>query len=175
MVSWKVKARYPHFPSASVQKGVGVKNHSQITSLQDFVPGSRLSTTVPQVDTLYTQNGVEKLLFFQCPWDLFHPVLRVSSEMLLPPHPYQELRPALQLGRGDHSSNLSAGTSWTSPAAAAKSPQSCPTLCDPTDGSPPGSPVLGFSRQEHWRGLPFPSPVRESEKWKWSRLVVPDS
>ena len=28
-------------------------------------------------------------------------------------------------------------------AAAAKSLQSCPTLCDPTDGSPPGSPVPG--------------------------------
>ena len=33
--------------------------------------------------------------------------------------------------------------------------QSCLTLCDPTDGSPPGSPSLGFSRQEHWSGLPF--------------------
>ena len=33
-------------------------------------------------------------------------------------------------------------------AAAAKSLQSCPTLCDPRDGSPTGSPVLGFSRQE---------------------------
>ena len=32
-------------------------------------------------------------------------------------------------------------------AAAAKSLQSCPTLCDPTDGSLPGSPSLGFSRQ----------------------------
>ena len=29
-------------------------------------------------------------------------------------------------------------------AAAAKSLQSCPTLCDPIDGSPPGSPVPGF-------------------------------
>ena len=28
-------------------------------------------------------------------------------------------------------------------AAAAKSPQSCPTLCDPIDGSPPGSPIPG--------------------------------
>ena len=108
-------------------------------------------------------------------------------------------------------------------AAAAKSLQSCPTLCDPIDGSPPGSPVpgilqartlewvassfssawkwkvkvkllscvrllatrwtaahqapssLGFSRQEHWSGLPVPSPVHESEKWKWSRSVVSDS
>ena len=29
-------------------------------------------------------------------------------------------------------------------------------------------PSLGFSRQEHWSGLPFPSPVQESEKWKKS-------
>ena len=91
-------------------------------------------------------------------------------------------------------------------AAAAKSLQSCPTLCDPIDGSPPGSPVpgilqarilewvaisfsnawewklkvkslsrvrllatpwtaahqappsMGFSRQEHWSGLPLPTP-----------------
>ena len=50
------------------------------------------------------------------------------------------------------------------PAAAAKSLPSCPTLCDPIDGSPPGSPSLGFSRQEHWSGLPFLSPMHESEK-----------
>ena len=57
----------------------------------------------------------------------------------------------------------------------AKSLQSCPTLCDPINGSPPGSPSLGFSRQEHWSGLPFPSPMHESEKWKRSRSVVSDS
>ena len=49
-------------------------------------------------------------------------------------------------------------------AAAAKSLQLCLTLCDPIDGSPPGSPSLGFSRQEHWSGLPCPSPMHESEK-----------
>ena len=49
-------------------------------------------------------------------------------------------------------------------AAAAKSLQSCATLCDPKDGSLPSSPSLGFSRQEHWSGLPFPSPMHESEK-----------
>ena len=66
-------------------------------------------------------------------------------------------------------------TSATCAAAAAKSLQSCPTLCDPIDGSTPGSPNLGFSRQEHWSGLPFPSPMHESEKWKWNRSVVSDS
>ena len=55
-------------------------------------------------------------------------------------------------------------------AAAAKSLQSCVTLWDPIDGSPPvshQSPLsLGFSRQEHWSGLPFPSPMHEGEKRK---------
>ena len=57
-------------------------------------------------------------------------------------------------------------------AAAAKSLQSCLTLCDPIDGSPPGSMSLGFSRQEHWSGLPFSSPMQESEKRKWSHSVM---
>ena len=35
-------------------------------------------------------------------------------------------------------------------------------------------PFLGFSRQEHWSGLPFPSPMHESEKWKWSCSVMSD-
>ena len=56
--------------------------------------------------------------------------------------------------------------------ASAKSLQSCPTLCNPRDGSLRGSPSLGFSRQENWSGLPFPSPMHESEKWKWSREVA---
>ena len=36
-------------------------------------------------------------------------------------------------------------------------------------------PSLGFSRQKHWRGLPLPSPMHESEKWKWSHSVVSHS
>ena len=50
-------------------------------------------------------------------------------------------------------------------AAAAKSLQLCPTL-RPHRQQPTRLPSLGFSRQEHWNGLPFHSPMRESEKWK---------
>ena len=57
-------------------------------------------------------------------------------------------------------------------ATAAKSLQSCPTLCDLIDAAHQAPPSLGFSRQEHWSGLPFPSPMHESEKWKRSRWVV---
>jgi len=42
-------------------------------------------------------------------------------------------------------------------AAAAKSLQSCLTLCNCRDGSPPGSPVPEILQEEHWNGLPFPS------------------
>ena len=44
--------------------------------------------------------------------------------------------------------------------AVAKLLQLCPTLCDPIDGSPPGSPVPGILQA---RMLPFPSPTCESE------------
>ena len=42
-------------------------------------------------------------------------------------------------------------------AAAAKSLQSCPTLCDPTDSSPPGSPVPGIlqARTLGWAAISF--------------------
>ena len=48
----------------------------------------------------------------------------------------------------------------------------CATLYTAAHQAPPS---LGFSRQEHWSGLPFPSPMYESEKGKWSRSVVSDS
>ena len=43
------------------------------------------------------------------------------------------------------------------PAAAAKSPQSCPTLCDPIDSSPSGSPVPGIlqARTLEWGAIAF--------------------
>ena len=59
-------------------------------------------------------------------------------------------------------------------AAAAASLQSCPTLCDPRDGTHQAPPSLGFSKQEHSSGLPFPSPMHEIGKWKWSHSVMSD-
>ena len=43
------------------------------------------------------------------------------------------------------------------PAAAAKSLQSCPTLCDPIDGSPPGSTIPGIlqARTLEWVAISF--------------------
>ena len=49
-------------------------------------------------------------------------------------------------------------------------------LCvTPETASHKAPPSLGFSRQEHWSGLPWPSPMHESEKWKWRCSVVSDS
>ena len=52
-------------------------------------------------------------------------------------------------------------------AAAAKSLQSWPTLCDPRDGSPPGSPVPGIlqARTLEWVAISF------SKAWKWKVKV----
>ena len=52
-------------------------------------------------------------------------------------------------------------------AAAAKSIQSCLTLCDPIDGSPPGSPVPGIlqARTLEWIAISF------SNVWKWKVKV----
>ena len=54
-----------------------------------------------------------------------------------------------------------------SAAAAAKLLQSCPTLCDPIDGSPPGSPVPGIlqARPLEWVAVSF------SNAWKWKVKV----
>ena len=50
-------------------------------------------------------------------------------------------------------------TNLAAAAAAAKSLQSCPTLCDPTNGSPPGSPNSGIlqARTLEWVAISFSS------------------
>ena len=56
---------------------------------------------------------------------------------------------------------------YFSHATAAKSLQSCPTLCDPIDGSPPGSPIPGIlqARTLEWVAISF------SNAWKWKVKV----
>ena len=51
-------------------------------------------------------------------------------------------------------------------AAAAKSIQSCPTLCDPIDGSPPGSPIPGIlqARTVDWGAIAFSHPPAAASK-----------
>ena len=49
-------------------------------------------------------------------------------------------------------------------AAAAESLPSCLTLCDPVDGSPPGSAIPGILQPRTLEWVAFPSPMHESEK-----------
>ena len=59
----------------------------------------------------------------------------------------------LQTPQQDIAPYVVSGTSW----ASAKSLQSCLTLCDPTDGGPPGSPVPGIlqARTLEWVAISF--------------------
>ena len=57
--------------------------------------------------------------------------------------------------------------SYYQPAAAAKSLQSCPTLCNPIDGSPPGSPVLGILQARTLEEVA----ISLSNAWKWKNKV----
>ena len=80
----------------------------------------------------------------------------------LPPHELQHTRPPCpsRIPRAYPNSLVIA-------AAAAKSLQSCPTLWDPIDGSPPGSPVPGIlqARVLEWVAISF------SNSWKWKVKV----
>ena len=80
------------------------------------------------------------------------------------------LSPPLALEQGWATSARGPKLSWCpslSVAAAAKSLQSCPTLCDPIDGSPLGSPVPGIlqARTLEWVAISF------SNVWKWKVKV----
>ena len=74
-------------------------------------------------------------------------------------------------GRIQSTGSKRVGRNWAhthrSSAAAAKSLQSCPTLCDPVDGSPPGSPNPGIlqARTLEWVAISF------SNAWKWKVKV----
>ena len=59
---------------------------------------------------------------------------------------------------------------YAAAATAAKSLQWCPTLCDPIDGSPPGSPIPGIlqARTLEWVAISFSNEWKW--KWKWSRV-----
>ena len=65
------------------------------------------------------------------------------------------------------SAQVTMGLGRNLPAAAAKSLQSCPTLCDPIDGSPPGSAVPGIlqARTLEWIAISL------SNAWKWKVKV----
>ena len=76
-------------------------------------------------------------------------------------HVCSAMNAPLHVGNSDHDYSTSVA------AAAAKSLQSCPTLCNPIDGSPPGSAVPGIlqARTLEWVAISF------SNAWKWKVKV----
>ena len=94
-----------------------------------------------------------------------------ESEMCLTRHlwyPFWTLTLISSLKASPHPSQTLSGISFfPAAAAAAKSPQLCPTLCDPIDGSPPGSPIPGIlqARTLEWVAISF------SNAWKWKVKV----
>ena len=81
---------------------------------------------------------------------------------------YLDFLSGIQLLKIRHSSSkLHTHKKVMATAAAAKSLQSCPTLCDLRDGSPPGSPIPGIlqARTLEWVAISF------SNAWKWKVKV----
>ena len=60
-------------------------------------------------------------------------------------------------------------------AAAAKSLQSCPTLCDPIDGSPPGSPIHGIlqARTLEWVAISFSNAMKVKSQSEVAQSCLP--
>ena len=73
----------------------------------------------------------------------------------------------MQLVHTQHSARLRVSSQDMRAAAAARSLQLCPTLCDPIDSSPPGSPDPGIlqARTLEWVAISF------SNAWKWKVKV----
>ena len=105
-----------------------------------------------------------------CPWDYPGKNTEVICHFLLQGiFSTQRLNPCLlhPLHWQADSLPLKGRESVSCSAAAAKSLQSCPTLCDPRDGSPPGSPVPGILQAGtlEWVAISF------SNAWKWKVKV----
>ena len=103
----------------------------------------------------------------QYPWSCF------SWGIVTLPHSPASVRrgfsvpPSSVITSDSHEEYRGLGIKKRSAAAAAKSLQSCPTLCDPIDGSPPGSPVPRIlqARTLEWVAISF------SNAWKWQVKV----
>ena len=92
------------------------------------------------------------------PWEPLPRLLSSSSHPLIswpPSHPSPRLRSAPPTSRSCSGKTTHQSSQY--PAAAAKSLQSCPTLCDPIESSPPGSLVPGIlqARTPEWVAISF--------------------
>ena len=100
-----------------------------------------------------------------CPWDFPVENTGVGSYFLLQGmHPNPEIKPTSPALAGRLFTSEPPEKPSFSGAAAAKSLQSCPTLCNPIDSSLPGSSDPGILQARTLEWVPFPSLMHESEK-----------
>ena len=156
--------RLPHpWDSPGKNTGVGchfrlqcmkVKSESEVTQSCLILCNPMDNSPLGSSDHGISQARILKWVAISSPGDLPDPVIKLVSLALA--------------GRFFiHWATREAGAISVSAAAAAKSLQSCPTLCDPIDGSPPGSPVLGIlqARTLEWVAISV------SNAWKWKVKV----
>ena len=110
---------------------------------------------------------------------MFQPHCSVC-EILVPRSGIKPVPPAVETWTLNHSTTREVPHKlFLAAAAAAKSLQSCPTLCDPIDGSPPGSSIHGIfqARALEWGAIAFSNKlsVKEQQKGSESRSVMSDS
>ena len=114
-------------------------------------------------------KSLSRVLLFATPWTVAHqapPSMEFSRQEYWSGLPFPSPRNLPDLGIKPGSPALQADA-LPSAATAAKSLQSCPTLCDPIDGSPPGSPVPGILQARTLEGVA----VSFSNAWKWKVKV----
>ena len=110
-------------------------------------------------------------LFLSSPSSLKQRLLQIATTkntgLPLPQFPARGLSSQTKQELTVSHTSLSYSLLRLSPAAAAKSLQSCPTLCDPIDSSSPGSPIPGIlqARTLEWVAISF------SNAWKWKVKV----
>ena len=133
------------------------KSHGQ-RSLEGYSPwGHRVRHDWATTSHTSTLQGTEAMLTSKtCYWNCCHVSKGLVTSLKRP------LSTSLQNETVDQDSSFETHSAYHA-AAAAKSLQSCPTLCGPTDGSPPGSPISGIlqARTLEWVATAF------SNAWKW--------
>ena len=123
-------------------------------------PGIQLGSPALQADSLPTK-------LFTTPWNKVS--MHLDSQLLIETNWCPQVKSSCRSVSIYHSFQVLPLSSllFSDHSAAAKSLQSCPTLCDPRDGSPPGSTTPGIlqARTLEWVAISF------SNAWKWKVKV----
>ena len=145
---------------------LAVKSLQSCPTLCDPVDGSPPGSPIPGILQARTLEWVA--ISFSNTWKWKVKVKSLSCVRLFatPWTTAYQAPPSMRFSRQEYRSGLPLPSPFKQ-SATAKLLQSCPTLCDPRDGSPPGSPVPRIlqARTLEWVAISFPS------AWKWKVKV----